>query len=68
LRPCKTKAIDGTTTKKCKTEKLKSKKRICPEVTVNTLEKWNPCSQSRRRKGKAAVGRICGKRKVLSLE
>ena len=36
------------TTKKYKTEKLKSKKRICSEVTVNSL--GNPCSQSRRRK------------------
>ena len=33
-----------TTTKKCKTEKLKSKKRICSEVTVSSL--GNPCSQS----------------------
>ena len=35
------------TTKKCKTEKLKSKKRICSEVTVNSL--GNPCSQSWRK-------------------
>ena len=48
-----------TTTKKCKTEKLKSKKRICWEVTVNSL--GNPCSQSWRRKGKTVVVRICRK-------
>jgi len=49
-----------TTTKKCKKkEKLKSKKWICSEVTVNNL--GTPCSQSWRRKGKAAVGRICRK-------
>jgi len=36
------------TTKKCKTEKLKSKRRICSEVTRNSLR--NPCSQSWRRK------------------
>jgi len=29
---------------------------ICSELTVNSL--GNPCSESRRRKGKAAVGRI----------
>jgi len=45
-------------TKKCKTEKLKSKNRICWEVTVNSL--GNPCSESWR-KGKAAVVRICRK-------
>jgi len=38
------------TTKKCKAEKLKSNKRICSEVTVNSL--GNPCSQSWRRKGR----------------
>jgi len=32
------------TTTKCKTEKLKSKKRICSKVAVNSL--GNPCSQS----------------------
>ena len=38
------------TSKKCKTEKLKSNKRICSEVTVNSL--GNPWSQSWRRKGR----------------
>ena len=38
------------TTKMCKTEKLKTKKRICSEVTVNSL--GNSCSQSWRRKGR----------------
>jgi len=37
-------------TKKWKTEKLKSKKWICSEVSVNSL--GNPCSQSWRRKGR----------------
>ena len=46
------------TAKKCKTEKLKRKKRICSEVTVTV---WESCSQSRRRERKAAVGRICRK-------
>jgi len=36
------------TTKKCETEKLKSKKRICSEVTVNRLE--NPWSQLQAKK------------------
>ena len=39
-----------TTTQTWTTEKLKSKKRICSEVTVNSPEK--PCSQSWRRKGR----------------
>ena len=47
------------TTKKCKTEKLK--RRICSEVTVNSL--GNPCSESEEEKGRAAVGRICRKRR-----
>jgi len=38
------------TTKKCKTEKLKRKKRICSEVAVNSL--GNLWSQSWRRKGR----------------
>ena len=39
------------TTKKWKTEKkLKSKKRICSEVSANSP--GNPCGQSRRRKGR----------------
>jgi len=42
------------TTKRCKTEKLKSKKRICSEVTVNSLR--NPCNQSGRRKGRLRCG------------
>jgi len=47
------------TTEKCKTEKLKSNKQLCSEVTVKV---WgNPYSQSWRRKGKAVVGRICRK-------
>ena len=56
------------TTKKCKNRKTKSvKDGICSEVTLNSL--GNPYSESWRRKGKAAVGRICRKgRKVLSLE
>ena len=53
------------TTKKCKTEKLKTKKPICSEVTVNSL--GNPYSQSWRRKGKLR-GKDLQKRKVLSLE
>jgi len=36
--------------KKWKREKLKSKKRICSEVSVNSL--GNPLSQSGRRKGR----------------
>jgi len=38
------------TTKKWKTEKVKSKKRICSEVSINSP--GNPCSQSWRRKGR----------------
>jgi len=38
------------TTKKWKTEKVKSKKRICSEVSVNSPR--NPWNQSRRRKGR----------------
>ena len=34
----------GPTTKKCKTEKLKNRKRICSKITVNSL--GNPRSQS----------------------
>jgi len=45
-----------------KTEKLKSKKRICSEVTVNSL--GNPCSQSCRRK-EGYGGKDLQKRKVL---
>ena len=52
------------TTKKCKTEKLK--RRICPEVTVNSL--GNPCSESWRRKRKGCSGKDLQKKKVLSLE
>jgi len=46
-------------TEKWKTEKLKSKKTDMSEVSVNSPE--NPCSQSWRRKGRAAVGMICRK-------
>jgi len=52
------------TTKKCKTGKLKIKKRICLEVTVNSL--GNPCSQSWRRKGRLRWEGFA--EKVLSLE
>ena len=38
------------TSKKCKTEKLKSKKRMCSEVSINSP--GNPCNQSWRRKGR----------------
>ena len=51
-----------TTAKKCKNRKTKNstvKDGMCSEVTVNSL--GNPCSESWRRKGKAAVGRICRK-------
>jgi len=34
--------------KSAKTEKLKSTKQMCSEITVNSL--GNPCSESRRRK------------------
>jgi len=53
-RPCSTCYVGGliyrteTTTKKWKTEKLRSKKRICSEILVNSPE--NPWSQSRRSK------------------
>ena len=47
------------TTKKCKTEKLKSKKRIWSEVTVNNL--GNLCNQSWRRKGRLQWERFAGK-------
>ena len=46
-----------TTTKNCKTEKLKSKN----SLTVKSL--GESCSQSWRRKRKAAVGRTCRKRR-----
>ena len=42
-----------------KTEKVKSKKRVCSEVSVNSP--GNPWSQSQRKKEGFAVGRICGK-------
>jgi len=51
--------------KSVKTEKLKSRKQICPEITVNSLE--NPCSESRRRKRKGCGEKDLQKRKVLSL-
>jgi len=51
--------------KSVKTEKLKSKKRICSEVTVNSM--GNPCSQCRRRK-EGEGGKDLQKSKVLSLE
>ena len=52
------------TTKKCKTEKLDSrKKRIFSERTVNSL--GNPCSESRRRKRKGCGGKDLQKRKVF---
>jgi len=48
------------TTKKCKNRKTKSRKQICSEITVNSL--GNPCSEYlRKKKGRAAVGRICRK-------
>ena len=54
-----------TTTKKCKTEKLESEKRICSKVTVNS--QGNPCSQSWQRP-EGYGGKDLQKRKVLSLE
>ena len=39
-------------------EKNKSRKQICPEITVNSP--GNPCSKYlSRKKGKATVGKIC---------
>jgi len=55
------------TTKKCKNrKKLKLKRRICSEVTVNSL--GNPYSESRRRKRKGCGSEDLQKRKDLSLE
>ena len=45
--------------KSVKTEKLKSRKQICSEITVNSL--GNPRSESWKRKGRTAVERICRK-------
>jgi len=47
------------TTKKCKNrKKTKSRKQICPEITVNSP--GNPCSKYlSRKKGRATVGKIC---------
>ena len=47
------------TTKKCKNrKKTKSRKQICPEITVNSP--GNPCSKYlSKKKGRAIVGRIC---------
>ena len=46
------------TTKKCKNRKTKSRKQICPEITVNSP--GNPCSKYlSRKKGRATVGKIC---------
>ena len=47
------------TTKKWKTEKLKSKKRICSQVSVNS--QGNPWSQSGRRKGRLRWERFAEK-------
>jgi len=52
-----------TTTKKYKTEKIKVKTDM---LRTNSKSLGNPCSQSRRRKGKAAVGRICRKGRYLN--
>jgi len=43
------------TTKKCKTEKLKSRKQICSEITRNSL--GNLCNKSWRRKRKGCGGK-----------
>jgi len=44
--------------KSVKTEKTKSRKQICPEITVKSP--GNPCSKYlSRKKGRAAVGKIC---------
>jgi len=44
--------------KSVKTEKTKSRKQICPDITVNSL--GNPCSKHlSRKKGRATVGKIC---------
>jgi len=48
-----------TTTKNCKTEKLKSK---CRYVRSNSKSLGNHVDHSEKRKRKAAVGRICRKR------
>ena len=48
-----------TTTKNCKTEKLKSKSRY---VRINSKSLGNHVVHSEKRKRKAAVGRICRKR------
>ena len=47
------------TTKKCKNrKKTKSRKQICPEITVNSP--GNPCSKYlSRKKGRATVEKIC---------
>ena len=49
----------GTDNKKCKNrKKTKSRKQVCPEITVNSP--GNPCSKYLSRKqGRATVGRIC---------
>ena len=52
------------TTKKCKTEKLKSRKQICSEITVNSL--GNPCSESCRRKRKGCCGKDLQKKRFLA--
>jgi len=54
------------TTKKCRIEKLKSRKQICSEITANSLR--NPGSESWRRKRKGCGGKDLQERKVLSLE
>ena len=54
-----------TTTKKCKTEKLKSKKRICSEVTVKV---WGIHVVSHEEEKESYSGKDLQKRKVLSLE
>ena len=48
------------TTKKCKNGKTKSREQTCSEITVNSPK--NSCSEYlRKKKGRTAVGRICGK-------
>jgi len=56
------------TTKKCKTEKLKSKKRICSEVTANSL--GNQCTGVVSFEEEKGIydGKDLQKLKVLSLE
>jgi len=54
--------------KSVKTEKTKSRKQICPEITVKSP--GNPCSKylSRKKGSKGYSGKDLQRRKVLSLE